>query len=563
MNYSLPFFVTNYRTLMRDHPEHFCKEQFDLMDHIVLPAFESGEIYVDEELARKYFGLSKYLGFERLYEWEEFVLGLHLCTFYKDTGMPRWDVLFCLIGRGAGKDGVISVESMALASPYNPIREYDVDICANNEDQATRPVKDLITAFENNKAKLRRFYKWTQEKIVGLKNNTTIKGHTNNAKGKDGLRSGIVIFNEYHAYENYANINVFTTGLGKKQHPRRSIFTTNGDVVDGPLDELIKDAEEILAGEIEDNGMLPFICQLGSKDEVHDETNWHKANPSLIYKPDLMREIRKEYVEWKNNPARLPAFMTKRMNIRETANEMPVTSWENLDATNKRYEGKLAGMPCIIGIDFSKTTDWAAVNVHFKDGDNRIDINHAWMCMQNPDVARMRCPYEDWTQKGYMDLVYDVEISPEVIVGYVDEMAHRYRVQCICIDSFRFTLLREYLERIGFSYARKNIYLVRPGDIMRTYPIIDRCFTNQYFYWDDQPVLRWATNNTKLVRAKKSSMAKDGELDIGNYLFGKIEPHTRKTDPFMALVHSMTKEDMLPTYTRRTSTAKRQRVRIY
>ena len=62
MSYSLPFFVTNYRTLMHDHPEHFGKEQFDLMDHIVLPAFESGEIYVDEELARKYFGLSKDVG---------------------------------------------------------------------------------------------------------------------------------------------------------------------------------------------------------------------------------------------------------------------------------------------------------------------------------------------------------------------------------------------------------------------------------------------------------------------------------------------------------------------
>ena len=563
MSYSLPFFVVNYFQLMDEEPQRFCKDQWAMRENVIEPAFESGDIYVDEEQARNYFGLSKYFDFERLFEWEELVLGLHLCTFWKDTGMPRWPDLFCLIGRGAGKDGVISLESLALISPYNPIREYDVDICANNEDQATRPVKDLVAALDRDPVKLKKFFYWTQETIKGRKRHSFIKGHTNNAKGKDGLRSGVVIFNEYHAYENYANVNVFTTGLGKKPHPRRSIYTTNGDVVDGPLDELIKDSEEILYNAAPDNGWLPFICRLDSKEEVDDEEMWHKANPSLRYLPSLMTEIRKEYREWKMNPARLPAFMTKRMNIRETANEMPVTSWENLVATNKRYEGKLAGMPCIIGIDFSKTTDWAAVNVHFKDGDKRIDLNHAWMCMQNPDVSRLKCPYEDWAQKGYMDLVYDVEISPELIVGYVDEMAHRYRVLCICIDSFRFALLREYLQRIGFSTERKNIYLVRPSDIMRTYPIIDRCFANQYFYWDDQPVLRWSTNNTKLVRAKKSSMTKDGELDIGNYLFGKIEPHTRKTDPFMALVHSMTKEDMLPTYTRRTSTAKRQRVRIY
>ena len=42
-----------------------------------------------------------------------------------------------------------------------------------------------------------------------------MKGHTNNPKGRDGLRSGKVIFNEVHQYENYDNIKVFTTGQGK------------------------------------------------------------------------------------------------------------------------------------------------------------------------------------------------------------------------------------------------------------------------------------------------------------------------------------------------------------
>ena len=140
MSCNLPFFVVNYFQLMDDEPHRFCKDQWAMRENVIEPAFESGEIYVDEEQARNYFGLSKYFDFERLFEWEELVLGLHLCTFWKDTGMPRWPDLFCLIGRGAGKDGVISLESLALISPYNPIREYDVAICANNEDQATRPV---------------------------------------------------------------------------------------------------------------------------------------------------------------------------------------------------------------------------------------------------------------------------------------------------------------------------------------------------------------------------------------------------------------------------------------
>ena len=559
MNCRLPFFVERYFDFMDDHCEKFCEDQWALRK-LIIRTFENDDIYVDVKQAESYFGLSKYFDFERMFEWQEFVLGLHLCTYWRNSGLPRWPDALILMGRGNGKDGTISLESLSLISPYNPVNEYDVDICANNETQAKRPAKDIVTAFERNRKKMLRFFHWTQESIRGLKRNSFIHGHTNNAKGKDGLRSGCVIFNEYHAYENYDNINVFTTGLGKKKHPRRTIYTTNGNVVDGPLDELIKKCEGILYEDKPDDGLLPFICRLNSKNDVHDEKNWYMANPSLFYMPNLLNEIRKEYREWKENPARLPDFMTKRMNIRESNSELAVTSWENLEKTDKIYDGKLRGHECIAGVDFSKTTDWTAVNLHFKDGDIRIDMNKAWICMNNPEISRLTCPYMDWAEKGYVELVDDVEIRPKMIAEYIREKGRIYRIKAICLDDYRYDILRDCLEEIGYSIERKNIILIRPRHIMKIYPIIDRCFANQYFYWGEQPHLRWATNNTKLVRTKKSTLAIDGELDMGNFLFGKIEPKSRKTDPFMALVHSMCGEDKLsPVY--KVSRA-RKRVRV-
>lgn len=543
MSCNIPFFVKNYFDFMDKQPEYFGDDQWKFRK-LIQKSFDNDDIYVDENLAIKYFSLSKYLDIKP-FEWEELLIGLHLCVFWRDTGLPRWSDLVCLMGRGNGKDGVISLETMSLISPYNNIKEYDVDICANNEHQAKRPITDLVNAFESNKTKLKRFFYWTKESVKGLKYNSIAMGHTNNAKGKDGLRSGCVIFNEYHAYENYDNINVFTTGLGKKPHPRRSIFTTNGNVVDGPLDNLIRKCEDILNGDIPDEGVLPFLCRVKDKSDIDDEVKWYHANPSLFFLPNLLTEIRKEYREWKENPARLPDFATKRMNYRENNNELAVTSWENIEKTKKDYQEKLLGRECTIGVDFTKTTDWASVNIHFKIEDKRVDINHAWMCMQSPELHRLKCPYDDWAEKGYIDKVYDVEINPELIVGYIAEQSKKYRIKAIYIDSYRYALLRDYLEKIGFSTERKNIFLVRPSDIMKIYPIIDRCFTKGFFYWGEQPHLRWATNNTKLVRAKKSALAKDGELDIGNYLFGKIEPKSRKTDPFMALVHSMIGEEKI------------------
>ena len=512
-----------------------CEEQHLLVAHIK-KCFETEDIYTDTEQLGNYIRIcEKYLPF-KLFPWEKFVLALHDCTYWTATKQPRWPDLFCMTGRGAGKDGMIAVESLCLSSQYNGIREYDVDICANNEDQALRPVQDLKNAFEEPKVtkQIKRFYHWTKERIVALKTRSIIRGRTNSPKGKDGLRSGIVIFNEIHQYQNYDNINVFTTGLGKKKHPRRSYYTTNGDVREGPLDDILEDGEDVLRAGSDDNGTLYFICKLNKKDEVHDEANWTMANPSLPYLPHLLQETRKEYREWAKSPERLSAFISKRMNLTEEAKEGAVASWDCIAATNKPLP-ELVGRSCTVGIDYAKTTDWVAVNVHFKDGDKRYDINKAWMCSASKDIPRIKAPWREWIKKPDMlEYVDDVEIHPETVAAYVATIAKRYKVEKVAIDSYRYTLMADALSRVGFSPQRKNLILVKQTDILKVVPVIDHCFIHGYFYWSDNPVLRWATNNTKLIRYGRNVGA-----DKGSFVYAKIEAKSRKTDPWMALVASM------------------------
>lgn len=522
------------------------KEVHALIRH-VRDCFKKEDIYTDSDQLTKYIGLAKYFPYETVFPWQVFVIALHDCTYWRESGEPRWPDLFCLIGRGAGKDGTIALESAALTSPYNGIREYDVDICANNEEQALRPVKDIVGAFDQpkNLKKLKRHYKWTSEKVIGLETNSTILGRTNNPKGKDGLRSGIVVFNEIHQYEDYKNIDVFTTGLGKKRHPRRSYYTTQGDVREGPLDDLIDTSEGILFNGDPDNGLLPFICKLDSKEEVHDERNWEKANPSLPYLPHLMTEIRKEYGEWSKHPERLTAFMTKRMNIPSRSNVLQVCDYERIKATNREIPD-LEGRMCTCGIDYAKVTDGVSVNLHFRDGDMRYDINHYWLCTQSEDLPRIKAPWRKWAEEGLLTLVDDAEIHPAIITEYISEQMEHYAITKMAIDDYRYALLAQYLKNIGFdTKIYKNLKMVRPSDIMKVATVIDSCFANDYFVWGNNPVLRWATNNTKLVRHNRR-VGQDDDMDMGNFVYAKIEAKSRKTDPFMALVASMTVEDALP-----------------
>lgn len=516
------------------------KDQKLLVKHIK-KCFKTEKIHVNTEQLAKYMHLAdEYVPFD-LFPWQKFIIALHDCTYWDEDGMPRWPDLFAMLGRGAGKDGTIAVEAFCLTSPYNGITGYDVDICANNEEQAVRPVQDLVSFFEEPKIirKIKKFFQWTKEKITCQKTKSVIKGRTNSPKGKDGLRSGIVIFNEIHQYQNYDNINVFTTGLGKKKHPRRSYYTTNGDEREGPLDDLLEDSEGILQRGEDDNGLLPFICRLDDPKEVDDEKNWTKANPSLPYLPNLLTETRKEYREWKKNPERLPAFMSKRMNLTYGTKETAVTSWDNIKATNKEIPD-LKGWSCTVGIDYTKTSDFAAVNFHFKDGDKRYDINHAWICSASKDIPRIKVPWREWVKKGQLEYVDDIEIHPSVIANYIFEMGKKYSIIMVAIDNYRYSLLADALSRVGISKEHGNLTLVKQTDIITVVPIIDHCFLNGYFYWGNDPVLRWATNNTKVIRYGKQQGA-----DKGSFVYAKIEARSRKTDPFMALVASMVPESKI------------------
>lgn len=540
---NLPREITDYLDIIEQRRVPVCKEQIALAAHI-RKAFETEALKIDIDKLGHYMSLARYFPFE-LYPYERFMTALWNCT-YRADGFPRWPELFYMVGRGGGKDGFIAYDAFCSVSPYNEAGYYDVDICAMNEDQAMRPLRDVVEILETSgqEEKLKKYFYHTKELVQGRKNRGIIRGRTNSPKGHDGMRSGKIILNEVHAYENYENIEVFTTGLGKKKDPRTGIFTTQGKVFDGPLDDYLNRSERILFEGEPDNGFLPVIFKLDEKNEVNDPANWVKANPALMYNQALLEETRKEFNAWKEKPDEHGSFILKRMNLREGSSELGVTDYEKVKATNKPIPmDTLAGMPCTIGIDYAELSDWAAVDIHFRIGDERFDINHAWICAQSKTLPRIKAPWQVWAEKGLITVVQDVGISPILITNYIQEAGSRYLIKRLAMDSYRWALMAEALNGIGFDARDKEqVKLVRPSDIMQIEPIIQDLFDRNLLTWGDNPVLRWAVQNTKRVPASR----KIGS-DTGNYFYAKIDARARKTDPFMAFVAAMVAESALGT----------------
>lgn len=522
-------YVDSYLKKIEEHPEKFNIERILLKD-LLRDIFSQEKLYIDDEQVEKYFDFQKY--FFQLYDWEKFLFVLHNCVF-KENGLPRWKDLFALVGRGSGKNGYLSFEDFCLITPVHGIKKYDIDICATSEEQAYTSFNEIYEILGSNEKYFEKYFYWTQTVIKNLKTGSQIKARTNNAKGKDGLRSGKVDFDEEHAYENWENIKVYTTGLGKKPHPRKTIISSDGDVRGGPLDKDKEKSLKILKGEIPDNGFLPFICKLDSYNEVYDQRNWPKANPSIEFKPDLMSEIQSEYIDFLEDPIIHSSFMTKRMNVPQGNKDREVVDWETIEKTNQKIPN-LYGRSCTAGIDYSKTSDFMSASLTFKIKDKYYVLSHSWVCNQSPDLPRIKAPLKDWEKMGLLTFVDDVEINPEIITNWLKEQSSKYKIKRIAIDNYRFTLLSSYLKKIGFDPKdKKKLKLTRPNtDIMRIVPTINSLFLRKKIVFGDNPLMRWAINNTKLEPAPNN-----------NFKYGKIEPKSRKTDPFMSFVHSMTFED--------------------
>lgn len=485
------------------------------------------------ELTERYFEI-------KLFDWELFLFALIHCYYDNDTLV--FDEFIIMMGRGNGKNGFISPVAWYLTTHYHGIKEYNIEIIANSQDQAETSFMDIYNVLERFWVKLKKFFYKSLEKIKNLKTNSVIRYHTSNAKTKDGKRSACLIFDEIHEYISYAMINVFTSGFGKRKHSRVFKITTNGHVRDGVLDKELAICYDILKKIITNSKTLPLLYKVDSEEEIKNPEMWHKANPSLKYLPILQDTMNKEFQKMEYDEEIKSEFYTKRMNWPRSNKEIAVTDYERNIVPTNRPLPDMTGWKCTVGIDYAAFNDFMSINFHFKKGDMRFDINHSWVCRQSADWNRIKPPLEEWDRLGYITIVDEVTMHPSLLVEYITEMQQKYHIEKIALDNNKYALVAGELKKIGFDAKEfKNLVLVRPNDIYKAEKVIDDTFTRQWFTWGDCPPLRWAVNNTKRISAGK----KEG-TETGNYYYGKIEPKSRKTDPFMALVHSVVVEDEIP-----------------
>lgn len=491
--------------------------------------------YIDNDDIDKHLKfLDKFIPF-KLLDWEKFIIaiifGVKTKDEYKD---PYFDEFFIQMGRGGGKNGLISALALDLISNIHNVKNYNIALVANTEDQAKVSFKEIYEWIQQNKA-LKQAIKYNKEEITFRLTNSTIYYVTSNPRSGDGGRLGAVIFDEVHEYENNKLINVHRDSLGKESIGRTFYISSDGFVRGGAIDDLKEKAKKQLTREEETPTFFPFIFKLDDISEVKDEKKWIKAIPRLSHSRSLLRTVRSSYQQAKRTPQRMENFLTKRMNIPYTSPYTTIRTKEEIMATSRLVEVP-QGSIAIGAVDFSSLKDFTAVGLIFRVGDDLVLKHHTFIHESVLEVIDFNFPIMDAVEKGLVTIVKKeiYPIIPEnMLRDWFIEESKKYRIIKIAADMYRVNALRDAFIEVGLP-----LETVRSGSVTdsKIYPELSKLFAEKRVVYGDDPMMRWYTNNTMVVNADKK----------GNKRFEKIDPIRRKNDGFSMFVHAFNFWNELP-----------------
>ncbi len=538
-------YVEEYINLYRTGKIKFNKERELLIDYLEQYVLNRDDLYFDDEMIENCISFGEKWYFP-LQPFQKFLIAF-IFLFFKKNNRVFYRKFLWMLGRGGGKNGLISVIIHFLISELHGIEDYNISVVANSEEQAKTSPDEVHKTVKRHEV-LQKAFKTTLTQTLSRVTGSILKFRTSNGDTKDGLRDGAVVFDEIHQYESNKDVRVHISGLGKKPNPREFYIGTDGYVRDGFLDKQKEKALKVLKGEARANSLFPFICKLDEETEIDDTSMWEKANPMLSeprsdYAQGLFETIYEEYEDLEDDPSNREEFMTKRMNLPITDLEKSVAKWEEIEATNQPLPD-LLDQECIGCLDYASLRDFAACGLLFRDENENyifkthsfarkefVDKFYSYSKKNDTEIAGKRtfAPIREWEQKGLLTVVEGATIDPHTIVEWFVKMREHYVIKKIIADNFRMEILKPLFEAEGFEVE----VIKNPRAIHSLLaPRIETAFANHKIIFGDNPLMRWYTNNVLVVIDKR-----------GNKEYQKKEPIRRKTDGFQAFVHGMYRAD--------------------
>lgn len=412
-----------------------------------------------------------------------------------EDGSRRYKYAYLEIAKKNGKTELIG--ALAVYHLFNDAPGGQIYCCAADREQASLVYMACKSKIEQDPYLEKMFHIVDSKKTIeNCETGTFLKVLSAESYTKHGLNPTVIIFDELHAQPNRDLWDVMTFGSGASRKEQLVwIITTAGDDPDRKSIgwEQHEYARKVASGEIEDPTYYAKIYGYEG-DDIYNEENWYKANPSLGVTIDI-ENVREEAIKAKNSPANEKLFRWLRLNQwvqLKRVSWLPITLW---DATEANFTlNDMRGRDCYIGVDLSSTTDLTGLALLFPGDPWRFCLQ-AFIPIDNIAEREKRdhVPFSQWITEGYVIPTQGAVVDFEFLANHLTALSRMFNVKYFCADPYKLNYLRQWmpLERAdkfvdvkqtiaGMSPAMQELERkLRAGEIEHEYNPMGRwCFGN-------------------------------------------------------------------------------------
>jgi phage terminase large subunit-like protein len=441
----------------------------------------------------------------------------------KSDGSRVVNTVVILVPRGNRKTSFSA--ALALYHTVGPgrVKGGEAIFAASDRNQAGIAFREALGIVRENPKAVSQLKIYdafnSAKKIVYPKDSTTLEVISSDGGAQHGRTPSFVLADELHIWPNRLLWEALTTGLDKTDDTLLVVATTAGRGQDNIAWEIVDRARKVARGEIIDPSLLPVLFEADPECDYADENEWRRINPGSAQGYPSLDGFRRHVARAKTSPGERDSLRQLKLNIWLDHSTSPFVDSAAYNLGGEPIDlDALAGQPCWIGVDMSKTTDLSAVVACFRDGDT-YTVLPQFFCPA--DDIRKRgdadgVDYVRWSKEGFITATPGNVIDNRAVADYIRDLCQRFDVREIAFDAAYAQAVMAPLNDEGLPVVTMRQGWVTQSPALNT---LEAAIISGNFRHGGHPVLSWNfsniaihtdSNGNRIIQKSKSTDRIDG-----------------------------------------------------
>ena len=444
----------------------------------------------------------------KLMLWQKaFIETIYSFKMADNPNIERFKKILLLIARKNGKSETCS----AIENSEFILGPEGADlVCSSNDDRQSSIVYDAIDLMRQLYDPMNIDTKRNQRFILNKTTNTKIWKLSETTRNKEGHSIDFATIDEVHQMRDNVIVKSIEQSQSLKPNPKLILITTEGFVVDGYLDEELKQARAILNGEdnsISASRMLPWLYTQDSEQEIfQDKNSWYKSNPSL-YQIKRIDYLEEQVDLAKKSKADRIFVLSKDFNIKQGGIEsfLNVEDYTyNATFNIEDFEGGY----CLGHVDLAETTDLCCAKALMMKPNDNVKYIHtmyfipeAKLLPENDD-HNAGAKYKEWVDMGYITICEGNDIDLTIVADWYYNLVNDYNItlyKCGYDQRFAKDWLKQ-MEYYGWTKQYNDVEMVLQNaqTLSNAIMLVEAEFKSKLINYNNNPVDRWCLANSCL-----------------------------------------------------------------